>query len=214
MTKTKIIWFKIIFEKKSHNDFKPFIFEYCLNIKMPEEKDFELIQEFIAGSEQAFNRIAVKYREKIYWQARRMIGNHLDADEVTQEVLLVIYEKLKDFKFNAALYTWIYKITATRSINKINANRVRRFFSLEDAETKNNYKNDIVQNIEDKEKLKRLDGVLQKLPVKQREVFILRNFEELSYEEISQITGKSTGALKANYFHALKKVTELMNENE
>ena len=79
--------------------------------------DFELIRNFIDGNESAFNRLAVKYQEKIYWHARRMTGNHLDADEIVQEVLLVLYNKLKTFEFKSSLYTWIYTITNTRSIN-------------------------------------------------------------------------------------------------
>jgi RNA polymerase sigma-70 factor (ECF subfamily) len=65
-----------------------------------------------------------------------------------------------------------------------------------------------------KEKLKKIDRLLQKLPVKQREIFILRNYDELSYEEISEVTGKSIGGLKANYFHAINKIMELVKENE
>jgi len=72
----------------------------------------------------------------------------------------------------------------------------------------------MIKNIDDKEKLRRLDLILQKLPARQREVFLLRHFEELSYEEISKITGKSVGGLKANYFHALNKVLEKFKNEE
>ena len=177
--------------------------------------DFELVNDFIEGDEKAFNKIVQKYQDKIYWHARRMTGNHLDADEVVQEVLLVIYNKLKSFRFKSSLYTWIYRITSTRSINQIKRRKVKQFLSLEDMITDTiNSSDDIIRDIESKEKLNILDKLIQKLPVKQREVFILRNFDELSYDEIAKITGKSVGTLKANYFHAMKKITELMNENE
>ncbi len=178
-------------------------------------EDFELIHSFIDGNESAFNRLAIKYQQKIYWHARKMTGNHLDADEVVQEVLLVLYNKLKDFKFQSSLYTWMYKITSTRSINQINKRNVRRFFSIDD-EIKDtlHHPDNVLKNIEEKEKLAKLDSIVQKLPVKQREIFIMRNFDELSYEEISEITGKSIGGLKANYFHAMQKITELMKANE
>jgi RNA polymerase sigma-70 factor, ECF subfamily len=182
---------------------------------MTEDKDFENVKAYIAGDERAFNSIAQKYQQKIYWHARRMTGNHFDADEVTQEVLVVLYKKLKDFNFKSSLYTWIFRITTTRSINQINKNRIKRFLSIEDAETEIYKSNEnIITTIESKEKLKKLDTVLQKIPVKQREVFLFRHMDELSYEEISEITGKSIGGLKANYFHALKKVMELMKEDE
>ncbi len=177
--------------------------------------DFEQVKRFIAGDESAFNRIVMKYQQRIYWHARRMTGNHLDADEIVQEVLLVLYNKLKNFQFKSSLYTWIYKITSTRSINYIKKKNLKQFFSIEDNEAISlKSKEDIVKDLETKEKLNRLEKVMQKLPAKQKEVFILRSFEELSYEEISEITGKSVGGLKANYFHAVKKITEMIKDNE
>lgn len=181
---------------------------------MTENTDFQLIKEFLAGDEIAYNKLAVKYRQKIYWHARRMVNNHLDADEITQEVLIVLYNKLNTFKFNSSLYTWIFRITNTRSINLLRKRNLRSFLSLEDNDAiKLRDEADIFTNYESKEEFEKLNDVLVKLPVKQREVFVLRQFEEMSYEEIANVTGKSVGGLKANYFHALKKITELM-ENE
>jgi len=179
------------------------------------ENDFELVRKFISGDDSSFNRIIRKYQEKIYWHARRMTGNHLDADEVVQEVLIVLYKKLKDFQFRSSLYTWIYRITTTRSINFIRKRSLRNFISFEDKTAeKLQGKNDIIYDLEIKEKVKKVEKNLQRLPVKQREVFILRNIENLSYKEISVITGKSVGGLKANYFHAVKKILEMMKDEE
>lgn len=172
--------------------------------------DFALIKDFVEGNESAFNRLAVKYQDKIYWHARRMTGNHLDADEIVQEVLLVLYNKLKTFEFKSSVYTWIYTITNTRSINYLKKKSLRSFFSLDDILNKRSEDKDVIDNLEDKQKLEKIENALQKLPVKQREVFIMRNYDELSYEEISEITGKSVGALKANHFHALNKIKELI----
>lgn len=172
--------------------------------------DFELIKSFLNGDESSFNRLAVKYQEKIYWHARRMTGNHLDADEIVQEVLIVLYNKLKTFEFKSSLYTWIYTITNTRSINYLKKKSLRNFFSLDDITNKKFEQKDVIDNLESKQKVDKIEKALQKLPVKQREVFIMRNFDELSYEEISQITGKSVGALKANHFHALNKIKEIV----
>ncbi len=178
-----------------------------------ELNDKELVEKFLNGSEQAFNEIVRRYQKKIYWHARQMLGNHLDADEVTQEVLIVIYNKINKFNFESNLYTWIYRITSTRSLNLIKRKKIKQFFFIDD-ENENQFadSSDIVGDIEKKEKLERVEKNLQKLPPKQRQVFILRNFEQLSYEEISEITGKSVGGLKANYFHALRKITEMLNE--
>ncbi len=176
--------------------------------------DFDLVKRFNDGDESAFNEIAKKYQQRIYWHARRMTGNHLDADEIVQEVLLVIYKKLGDFKFRSSLYTWIYTITSTRSINLLRRRSVREIFSLQDSEAEKKTGNDILTDIENKEEVERLEKHLQKIPVKQREVFILRAVEGLSYEEISELTGKSVGGLKSNYFHALKKITGMMSNEE
>jgi RNA polymerase sigma-70 factor (ECF subfamily) len=173
--------------------------------------DQELVKEFISGNESAFNRLVKRYQERIYWHARRMTGNHLDADEIVQQVLLVMYKNLKNFNFDSALYTWIYKITSTRSLNLIKRNKLRSFISIDKInEAGEATKEDLISDLETKERLERVEKLLQRIPPKQREVFIFRKFDELSYEEISGITGKSVGTLKANYFHAFKKLKELM----
>ena len=78
--------------------------------------DHQLVRDFLSGNEQSFNLLARKYQERIYWHARRMLGDHDDAHEIVQQVLLVMHSKLKTFNFTSALYTWIYKITITRSL--------------------------------------------------------------------------------------------------
>ena len=183
---------------------------------MEQDNDFDLVRRFVSGDEYAFNLIVKKYQKKIYWHARQMLGNHSDADEVTQEVLIVMYRKLSTFNFNSSLYTWIYRIVSTRSLNQIRKRQVKRFFSIDDDENEFEIQDsaDIVEDLNNKEKLENVNKILEKLPPKQRQIFILRNYEQLSYEEIAKITGKSVGGLKANYFHALKKVLELSHENK
>lgn len=183
---------------------------------MPEDiSDYDLVKDFLNGDEASFNKIANKYKHKIYWHARRMTGNHLDADEVVQEVLFVMYKKLKDFQFKSSLYTWIFRIVSTRSLNYLKKRSLRKLLSFDEhAIGIISGSEDVAKNIEMKEKLKIVNTLLQKLPTKQREVFIMRNYDELSYEEISQITGKSIGGLKANYFHGVNKILELMKNYE
>ena len=195
---------------------KPFCCYICQTVKtirfMAKTDDFEIVKAFIDGNEQAFNLIVKKFQQQIYWQIRRMLGDHLDADEVTQEVLIVLYNKLNTFKFNSALSTWIYRITSTRTLNYIRKQKLRNFVGLDsDRVTEMSDRQDIIKESEDKEKVEILEKMLQKLPVKQREVFIYKKFDNLSYEEISEITGKSVGGLKANYFNAMKKISELMD---
>ncbi len=177
--------------------------------------DYELIRNFLSGNEQSFNILARKYQEKIYWHARRMLGDHDDAHEIVQQVLLVMYNKLNTFNFSSALYTWIYKITATRTLNLLKRRKLKMVlnFSAVEAIDSKGYEN-IIKGIEEKESLRKMEKLMMKLPVKQREVFVMRNYDDLSYEEISNITGKSVGASKANYFHAFRKIKELMEKDE
>lgn len=177
------------------------------------EEDKKLVEKFLNGDETAFNLLVRKYQKKIYWFARRMLGNHSDADEVTQEVLIAMYNKLHTFKFESSLSTWIYAVTNSKTLNLIRKQKVKEFFSLENLFDKRNNE-DIIKDFEHKEKLEMVEKALQQLPAKQREVFVLRNFDGLSYKEISEITGKALGTLKANYFFALKKITEIIENEE
>lgn len=186
---------------------------------MPETQyDFDLVKEFIAGYESAFNKLIRKYQQKIYWHARRMTGNHLDADEIVQEVLMTLYNKLHTFEFKSSLYTWIFRITSTRSLNFLKKRSLRKIFSFTENDfdiTLKQSEGDLINEFEQKEMIEKVNRYLQKLPARQREVFVFRNFDELSYEEISKITGKSVGGLKSNYFHAINKMAEMMkNETE
>jgi RNA polymerase sigma-70 factor (ECF subfamily) len=176
------------------------------------ENDFELVEKFVTGDETAFNLLVRKYQKKIYWHARQMLGDHLDADEVTQEVLIVLYKKLRTFNYKSSLYTWIYKIVTTRSLNQIRRKKFKKWITFENYEDNALVSHhDIIEDIANKEKIAHVNKVLEKLPPKQRQIFVMRIFDQLSYEEISEITGKSVGGLKANYFHALKKVLEIVN---
>jgi RNA polymerase sigma-70 factor (ECF subfamily) len=179
-----------------------------------DKSDYDLIKEFIDGSDSAFNALARRYQEKIYWHARRMTGNHLDADEIVQQVLLVMFNKLKTFKFQSSLYTWIFRITSTRSLNLIKKRQIQRWIPLDQVSKTGEAKNDIFTKLEEKEKFEQMQKYLAEIPAKQREVFLLRNFEGLSYEEIAKITGRSVGTLKANYHHAFKKIKKLMQHYE
>ena len=177
--------------------------------------DYELIQGFLSGNEQSFNVLARKYQERIYWHARRMLSDHDDAHEIVQQVLLVMHSKLNTFNFSSALYTWIYKITATRSLNLLKKNKLKRIFTFSSDEIVENYGyENIIEDIEAGERFIKMEKILSNLPVKQRQVFVMRNYDNLSYEEISDVTGKSIGTLKANYFHAFRKMKELMEKND
>jgi len=184
------------------------------------ENDFSLIRRFNEGDEASFNLLIRRYQQKIYWHARKMSGNHMDADEIVQEVMLVLYKSLKSFKFRSSFSTWLYRIITTRTLNFLKKRRLKEIFSI-NSDGENAFfgqeniardQTDLEKDLENREKLNILDIVLRELPSKQREIFIMRHFDEMSYEEISEITGKSVGGLKANYHHAFAKVNEIMSK--
>jgi len=184
-----------------------------------QESDFQLIRNYKEGDESSLNLLLRKYQQKIYWHARKMAGNHMDADEIVQEVMLTLLKSIGDFKFQSSFSTWLYRIITTRTLNYLKRRRVREIFSGSNGSEEENEKvslktrrTSILEELENKEKLDFLDRVLKEIPAKQREIFIMRHFDEMTYEEIADITGKSVGSLKANYYHAFAKVNEIMSK--
>jgi len=181
---------------------------------MQNRDDFILIDEFIEGDAKAFGVLVERYKRKIYMTAYRILGNHEDADDITQEVILKMYSSLSTFRKESSIFTWLYKITTNLSLNELKRKKIKNFFSL-DAVTDyfaDEKTSSPESKLGEKELSSKIQDAINKLPEKQRVVFTLRFYEELPYEEISKIVGTSVGALKANYFHAFNKmVKELKN---
>jgi RNA polymerase sigma factor (sigma-70 family) len=176
---------------------------------MTERSDNELIELFQNGDDSAFNYLVVRYQEKVYWVARRFVNDHDGADDVTQDVFCRVYESLKEFRGESSVYTWLYRITVNIALNSLRRQKVREFFRIDEmfeAEDKDSMAPD--EALERQEQKTLIEEAIARLPEKQKSVFILRYYEELPYEEISKVLKTSVGGLKANYFHALKKVQE------
>jgi RNA polymerase sigma-70 factor (ECF subfamily) len=177
--------------------------------------DSELIAEFLNGSHAAFNLIVRKYQERIYRMVRKMVLNHDDADDITQEVFIKIYNSVKDFRGESQFFTYIYRIAVNFSLNHLNRhNKIRsRNVNIDDRDfdSKEMKADDI---FDAKEKTKLLEEAIGSLPVQQRAVFNMRYYDNLSYEEISDILQKSTGGMKANYFHALKNIEKFISNSK
>lgn len=163
-------------------------------------------------SAQAFDTLMRLYGEQIYWQIRKMVVNHDDASDLLQNTFMKAWTNLDHFRGDAKLSTWLYKIAINESINFINKVRTRNNVSADEGDTF------LLNNLEadeyfDGDELKlQLQQAIVKLPEKQRLVFNMRYFQEMKYEQISEILGTSVGALKASYHHAVKKIEELFSE--
>lgn len=154
----------------------------------------------------AFDLLMRTYSEAIYWQIRRMVLNHDDAHDLMQNVFLKTWKNIHNFRGDAKLSTWLYKIAVNESINFLNQERQKR-------ELTDDSKDDFLLNslhadeYFDGDALKvELQKAIASLPEKQRLVFNMRYFDEMKYEDISTVLGTSVGALKASYHHAVKKI--------
>lgn len=173
--------------------------------------DKEIIYLYNKGQrEWAFNLIVKNYSERIYQHIRRFVYSHDDADDLTQEVFIKIWAALPSFRGDAQLFTWIYRIATNEALNFLRKQKIRALISLDSADSI------LVRKLEQDayfngDKLQtELQKAIIRLPEKQRIVFNLRYFEEMKYEDISEITGTSVGALKASYHHAYNKIKETL----
>ena len=182
---------------------------------MPEELgDKELLELFrIADSRQyAFNLLIRKYQKKVYWPVRRLVIGHDDADDVTQDTFVKVWKNLDGFKQEAQLFTWIYRIATNEALSFLRKKRNRFFLPLVNVENK------LARTLTDDSfftgdqiQLKFQKAIL-KLPEKQRLVFNMKYYDELKYEEMSEVTGTSVGALKASDHLAVKKIKKYLSE--
>ena len=171
--------------------------------------DTELIRQFKKGDITGYNEIVRKYQQKVYWVIRKMVQDHDEADDITQEVFIKVYSALGDFREESNLFTWLYRIATNYSINHLKKVKTRNTVSVEivveQIESKDKRTD---ETLDDETRRKVLQEAIETLPPQQRAVFNMRYYDELPYDEIAEILGKSTGGIKANYFHAVKKIGE------
>lgn len=164
--------------------------------------------------QKAFSQIIEKYKEKLYWHIRRMVLIHEDADDVLQNVFIKMWKGLEQFREESKLYSWLYRIASNESITHLN--RIKKQLQVETDQATHSYLEEKVKadSYFDSSKVEwKLQLAIQTLPEQQKLVFNLRYFDEMSYQEISEVLGVTVGALKASYHHAAKKIQDyLVNE--
>jgi len=182
---------------------------------MERYSDKELLELFRNGENRnyAFNLLTNKYQNQIYWHARRIVIDHDDANDVTQNTFIKAWQHLEKFREDSQFYTWLYRIATNESISFLKQKRKKFLIPFINVEhqlantlTEDPYfKGDAIQ-------LKLQKAILQ-LPEKQRIVFNMRYFEEIKYEDMSQILDTSVGALKASFHIAVKKIEKFLIGN-
>jgi RNA polymerase sigma-70 factor (ECF subfamily) len=178
---------------------------------METPSDSELVQEVRNGRRQAFTALMRRYQERVYWVARRIVGSHDDADDIVQETFVKAYLALGEFRGDSSFFTWIYRIAVNLSLNALRKRQVLNYLHESDLLSRIlPSPEDPGKDLENSEIESALQRAVATLPEKQKAVFVMRYFDEMTYEEIGRVLKTSVGGLKANYFHALRKVREYM----
>ena len=180
---------------------------------MQEEKEF--IEQLLnpKTQNQAFQKLLRNYQRPLYNHIRNIVLNHDDADDVLQNTFVKVFQYLKNFKGESKLFSWMYRIATNEAITFINQKAKRNGTTSEAMQNK------IVDNLQadtyfDGNEIQfKLQKAILLLPEKQQLVFKMKYYEEIKYEDMSEILGTSVGALKASYHHAVKKIEEFMKTN-
>lgn len=181
-----------------------------MNMTINEE---ELVRQLQDKSMQraAFARMVSVYSEPIYCQIRRIVLSHDDANDLLQNTFIKAWTNLESFRGDSKISTWLYRIAINEALNFVQ--KQKNHFSLdEDSSVVDFLMSD--EFFDGDELQAQLQEVIARLPEKQRLVFQMKYFQDMKYEEISEILGTTVGALKATYHHAVKKIAEFFQEED
>ena len=177
------------------------------------EKEIVVLLQDPARQREAFARIVKEYSEQLYWQVRRLVLTHEDANDILQNTFIKAWTNIEYFRGDAKMSTWLYRIALNECLTFLNKQRASQQLSIDEAETEtmNQLESDTYFDGDETQKIF-LQAVKQ-LPDKQQMIFNLKYFKEMKYEEISEILGTSIGALKASYHHAVKKIESFLEKH-
>lgn len=160
---------------------------------------------------QAFTEVINLFSEPLYWQIRRMVQNHDDANDLLQNTFIKAWSSIENFRGDAKLSTWLYKIAINESITFLSRERKRANLSLDDQEAALINTIEADKDIDGDSLALRLRQAVATLPEKQRLVFNMKYYDDMKYEAISEILGTTVGALKASYHLAVKKIEQFFS---
>ena len=162
----------------------------------------------------AFGEVIRIYSEPLYRQIRRMVQTHDDANDLLQNTFLKAWQSIENFRGDAKLSTWLHKIAINESITFLEKERKRLGLSIDDEESHLVNLIEADTYVDGDELERRLRRAIATLPEKQRLVFNMRYYDEMKYEQMSEILGTSVGALKASYHLAVKKIEQYFDESD
>lgn len=159
----------------------------------------------------AFSELVKEYSESLYWQIRKIVLSHDDANDVLQNTFIKVWTNIDNFRGDSKLSTWLYRIAINEAITFLNKQRASNNISMDDADTFLLSRLESDDYFDGDEAQVQLQKAILTLPEKQRIVFNMRYFDEMKYEDMSDILETSVGALKASYHHAVKKIEEFLS---
>ena len=175
--------------------------------------DNDIFELFKTDLKKGFRLVVERYSSKMYWHIRRLVILHEDADDALQNTFINAWRGIKEFRSDSSLYTWLFAIATNEALTIINKRKKNSTESLDDLESY--FANSIEGNswFDGDEAQIKLQNAILLLPEKQQIVFNLKYFEDMPYEEMSQVLNTSVGALKASYHHAVKKIEKKIIED-
>jgi len=188
--------------------------EETVSMTLFNEKEILALLQEEDTQKKGFELLVNQYSEQLYWQIRRMVLSHEDANDILQNTFVKAWLNIDYFRAEAKLSTWLYRIALNESLTFLNKQRATTLVDIDDPEA------DVIQKLEsdpyfsgDEIELS-LQKALLSLPEKQRMVFNLKYYQDMKYEEMSDILGTSVGALKASYHHAVKKIEKILEDTD
>ena len=172
--------------------------------------DEELVRACVEGDRSAFDLLVTRHQRQVYRLCYRLVGNHEDAAELSQDAFVRAYRALPKFERTAAFTTWLHRITVNVCLNRLALKTPKH----EQLETRGPWRADTERAdaaVIREERAKQVRRAIARLPPRQRATLILRAYHNLTHEEIARILGSSVGAAKANFFHALANLKKLLD---
>lgn len=163
--------------------------------------------------EAAFSQLVRKYQERLYWHIRRLVIDHEDTNDIIQNVFIKVWKNIDDFRGDAHLYTWLYRIATNETLTWMEQKKKRIAISLSGNENAFSDRLTAQEHFDPNKIEWKLQQAIHTLPEKQAIVFNLRYYDEMPYEQMSEVLSTSVGALKASYHHAVKKVESYLKQN-
>lgn len=171
-----------------------------------EEKEFITLLQNSKTRSKAFENLVDTYQRRLYWHIRRIVISHEDTDDVLQETFIKIFRNIDKFRGESSLFSWVYRIATNQALDFLKKKANERNCSIEDLQYDRSIHLETDVYFEGDEIQIKFQKAIATLPEKQQLVFNMKYFEELKYEQISQILDTSVGALKASYHHAVRKI--------